>query len=256
VGSAPRNYWSLGGYRISLGRGVVRGPTAGAEGCRRLSEDQADASRDHVAAPVVEIAGIIGVRRKLQVAGFVGALRIPFAKGIAHGSAQGVAMVEVGMGQYDQRAAVRAVAGSEFGLALNMDEGPLVRTKFVLDYDRHLQKLEIVANQDLIFESGGRKIDPADLGVDAEGKIMGSEGETAVDGELFGVIGIVGGDADFAAGDDAGTAVFGGRLFHDQFAIQIEDWAVDRRYGAKFVGSFAGIDVDSASLTIARNHGQ
>src|ERR1700683_468028 len=226
-----------------------------AESCRPPLKGHAHPCRDHVALPIVEIARIVGVLIELEVAGFVGSLGIPLAKGVAHISAQGVAMVEVGMGQYDEESGSGgAEAGCEFRPPLDVHEGALVRSEFVFENDWGFDQFHVVANQNLVIQSGDGEIDLADLSVDGDGEIaVHREGQTAEDGELLGMIGVVGGYADFASRDDARTTVLDGRFFHHHVAVEIEVSTGDRGQRAEFVGSLADVEVDSPALTIARD---
>src|ERR1700728_2377324 len=226
-----------------------------AESCRPSLKGHAHSCRDHVALPIVEIARIVGVLIELEVAGFVGSLGIPLAKGVAHISAQGVAMVEVGMGQYDEQSGRGgAEAGCEFRPALDMHEGALVRSEFVFENDWGFDQFHVVANQNLVIHSGDGEIDLAHLSVDGDGEIaVHREDQTAEDGELLGMIGVVGGYADFASRDDARTTVLDRRFFHHHVAVEIEVSTGDRGQRAEFVGSLADVEVDSPALTIARD---
>src|SRR5579864_3213463 len=220
--------------------------TSGGEGCpphtshgwrkansRQLttfSEVHSHASGDHVALPVVEIAGIAAILDELEVTVFVGALEIPPAEAVAHASTNRVAIVEVGMGQRDQRGLRRTVAGSEFGLALYMYEDALVGTEVVFEHNWNLQQFQIVTNHDLVVDGGNGEIDLAHLGVDGEREIAGGlESEPTEDGELLGMIGGVGRKADFAAGYDAGASDLGGGLLHNNVAVNVNYSAVDNR---------------------------
>ena len=122
---------------------------------------------------------------------------------------------------------------------MQVHEDALGRTEFVFEDDRDFEQLQIVANKDLVIHGGGGEIDLADLGVDPEGEtVAGLEGNAAEDGELLGMIGVVGGYAHFASGDDARTTVLDGRFFHDQLTGEVNDGAVHGRQCAKFVGGF------------------
>src|SRR5580704_11149723 len=86
------------------------------------SENQANASGDEVAPPVIEIRGIVGIRNELEVAGFVAALGIPLAKNVAQASPHRVAIVEIGMRDWVERGHGHTEARSEFRLALSLHE--------------------------------------------------------------------------------------------------------------------------------------
>src|SRR5579863_10000887 len=96
----------------------------------------------------------------------------------------------------------------EFGLAASLEEGVLARSEFIADHERDLDQFKVVAVEKLVTEDGWRHINPAHLCVHADGEVADAEHETTVDGELLGVKVRVGGEADFAAGHNAGTTVF------------------------------------------------
>src|SRR5258708_3016160 len=145
---------------------------------------------------------------------------------------------------------------SEFRLAPGLDEGAVAGTELVLDDYGQLEQFDVVAVQDLSIDEGRGHENLADLGVHADREVMSSEGDAAIDGEFFGVIGGVGGDADFASSDDAGSTIFL-RGFDDRdLAGEVEDRTGDWRQCAELVGGLTGVQVEVPSLTVGRNRGQ
>ena len=138
-----------------------------------------------------------------------------------------------------------------------MHEDAMIGAKVVFEDDRDLDQFHVEANQYLVFDGGGGEIDLANLCVHADGEIAARlEGETAEDGVLPGMSAVVGGGADFAAGNDARAAVLRRRLFYDQLAIEVDVGASDGRESGKSVGRFAGVDVDGSALAKGRDCGQ
>jgi hypothetical protein len=85
---------------------------------------------------------------------------------------------------------------------------------------------------------------------------VGPEVDASEDSELLGMIGVVGGNTDFASSDNAWPAMLGGRLNYSHVAVDVENRRVDRRQRAEFVGRLAGINVNGASLAVGRYSGQ
>src|ERR1700730_4627949 len=138
-----------------------------------------------------------------------------------------------------------------------MHEGAVGGTEIVFDYDRQLEHLEIATNHHLVIHGSGRKIEFADLGVHTDRKIaVDLEGNAPENGKFLGVIGVVGGNANVTAGDDAGATVLGGRLFHGQLAVEVDDSTADGGQCVKLVGGLASVNVDGPALTVGWDGGQ
>jgi hypothetical protein len=129
-------------------------------------------------------------------------------------------------------------------------------SEFVAEHEGQLEQFQPVAIEDLVVHHSRRHINPAHLGVDAEGEIMTPEHQTAIDGVLLGMIVGVGRKADFASSHDAGTAVFSGGALDSQFTVDVHQAGGDGRETVKVVGDLAYIDSEGPSLTIGRDRGQ
>src|ERR1700722_10535526 len=229
--------------------------------CRRplsaaVLEPNADAARDHIAFPVVQTAGIADVLGEFEVAGFVGALGVPVsAEVVADTAPQGIAMIQVRIGQQDPRQRRRFEPWSKFGLTLGFNESALPGTKLVLDGKRQFEQFHIVAVQHLSVYESRRHQNLAHFGVDPDGEIGNCENQAAVNSKLLGMSGVAR-NADFASRHDAWSAVLRGGLNDRELAVDVENIARDWRQVAELVGDLPDIQVKGPSLTIGRDRGQ
>jgi len=214
---------------------------------------EADAAGNEVAAPVVEAGEIAIGRVELEVASFVAGFDVEAGEVVSDRAAERVAVIELGIGIGDDAVGGFAIARIEFGDALGADEGAAGLEEFVFRNNGQFKEEHVVADEKLAIDLAGGLVDFAGLAVESNHEIAEVELGTDEESKLNGVSGSVVGNADFAARDEAGLALFAAAAKHGDPAIDDGFERVAGGQAAVFVSGLAEVDAESGALAEGRD---